>query len=305
MSAIEVRGLTKRFGAQAAVDDLSFTVAAGSVTGFLGPNGAGKSTTLRMLLGLVEPDAGTATVLGRRYDELPDAGRQVGAMLDAGQFHPGRSGRNALRVTALALGVGRQRVEEVLAQVGLADAAGARVGTYSLGMRQRLGLALALLPDPAVLVLDEPANGLDPQGIAALRDQLRGFAAQGRAVLVSSHLLAEVAQTVDRVVLIAAGRCVADTTLSELTAQAGAGVVRVRSPQAATLHRLLTERGLAPRPVGAGMLVVAGVSAAEVGDLMAEHRLVTHLLSQDQASLEEVYLRLTGTLAGPAQAMAL
>jgi ABC-2 type transport system ATP-binding protein len=205
MSAITVNGLSKRFGDVLAVDNLSFDVQQGTVVGFLGPNGAGKTTTLRMLLGLVTPTAGTATFGGRAYRELPAPTRTVGAVLEASGFHPGRSARNHLRVLATAAGIPHGRVDEVLGQVGLADAAGRRVGGFSLGMRQRLGLAAALLGDPAVLLLDEPANGLDPEGIHWLRGLIRRQADEGRTVLVSSHVLAEVAQTVDQVVIIAPG----------------------------------------------------------------------------------------------------
>jgi ABC-2 type transport system ATP-binding protein len=214
--AIEVAGLTKRFGRTKAVDDLSFTVSYGRVTGFLGPNGAGKTTTLRALLGLVQPNAGTATINGHRYPDLSDPACTVGALLDPAAVHPGRTGRQHLRVLAAAAQVPDVRVGRLLERVGLARAANQRVGGYSLGMRQRLGLAATLLGDPSVLILDEPANGLDPQGIRWLRDQLRALAAEGRAVLVSSHVLAEVAQTVDDIVIINGGRSVAQAPLEAL-----------------------------------------------------------------------------------------
>ena len=217
MAAIVVTGLTKRFGSLVAVDDLSFEVAPGTVTGVLGPNGAGKTTTLRMLLGLVTPTAGTATFAGRPYHELDAPKATVGAMLEAHGFHPGRTAANHLKVIATAAGLPLSRVDGVLDEVDLADAAGRRVGKFSLGMRQRLGLAGALLGDPEVLVLDEPGNGLDPEGIRWLRGFLRRYAEAGRTVLVSSHALAEVSQTVDRVVIIARGRLVASSTLAELT----------------------------------------------------------------------------------------
>jgi ABC-2 type transport system ATP-binding protein len=216
--AIEVAGLSKRFGPATAVRDLSFTVGYGRITGFLGPNGAGKTTTLRALLGLIKPDAGTARIAGRRYTELADPAGTVGALLDAGAVHPGRTGRDHLRVLATAAGVPTGRADELLATVGLAHAARQRAAGYSLGMRQRLGLAAALLGDPRVLILDEPANGLDPQGIRWLRDLLRALAAEGRSVLVSSHVLAEVAQTVDDVVVISGGRSVAQAPLHQLLA---------------------------------------------------------------------------------------
>jgi ABC-2 type transport system ATP-binding protein len=218
MSVIEVRGLTKRFGPVLAVDRLSFSVERGTIVGFLGPNGAGKTTTLRMLLGLVRPDEGTASINGRSYQDLPEPLHQVGAVLEASSFHPGRTARNHLRVQAMAGQADPSRIEDVLELVGLSDAASRRVGKFSLGMRQRLGLATALLTDPELMILDEPANGLDPEGVRWLRDLLRGLADEGTTVLVSSHILAEVAQTVDSVVILDHGRLVAQSTLAELTA---------------------------------------------------------------------------------------
>src|SRR5947208_432766 len=219
--AVEIRGFSKRYGPTLAVDDLTFSVEAGRIVGFLGPNGAGKTTTLRALLGLIAPSAGSATVEGRPFAQLPDPARTVGAVLDGGMLHPGRSGRNHLRMLASSAALPRSRVDEVLAIVGLTAAADRRAGGYSLGMRQRLGLAAALLGDPRVLVLDEPANGLDPQGIRWLRDFLRSMAAEGRALLVSSHVLAEVAQTAHEVVVISSGRSVAQAPLAELLATRG------------------------------------------------------------------------------------
>ena len=218
MAIIRAHGLTKKFGSVRAVDDLSFSVERGSVTGFLGPNGAGKTTTLRMLLGLVAPDAGTATIDGRAYADLPEPLHQVGAVLEASSFHPGRTARNHLRIQALAAAADPARIDEVLDLVGLGRAAGQRIGGFSLGMRQRLGLATALLADPEILILDEPANGLDPEGVRWLRSLLRGFAAEGGTVLVSSHMLAETAQTVDSVVIIDHGRLVRQAPLASLTA---------------------------------------------------------------------------------------
>jgi ABC-2 type transport system ATP-binding protein len=217
MSVIEVRGLTKRFGQVLAVDRLSFTVEAGEVVGFLGPNGAGKTTTLRMLLGLVRPDEGTATINGGTYADLAEPLHQVGAVLEASSFHPGRTARNHLRVQALAARADPSRVDDVLDLTGLKEAADRRIGGFSLGMRQRLGLATALLPDPELLILDEPANGLDPEGVRWLRDLLRGMAAEGATVLVSSHILAEVAHTVDSVVILDRGRLVTQSSLADLT----------------------------------------------------------------------------------------
>ena len=234
---ITVEGLTKRYKAVTAVDGLSFEVAPGLVTGFLGPNGAGKTTTLRMLLGLVAPTAGRALIEGRRYADLATPRHVVGEVLEATGFHPGRTGRDHLRILATAAEIPDRRIDEVLGRVGLADAAGRRVGGYSLGMRQRLGLASALLGDPRVLILDEPANGLDPAGMAELRDLLRGLAAEGRTVLMSSHVLSEVAQTVDRVVIVAGGTLRYSGTLSELTAAQGgsleAAFLRLTSTPAA------------------------------------------------------------------------
>ena len=218
MPVIEVRGLTKRFGQVLAVDQMSFDVEAGTVTGFLGSNGAGKTTTLRMLLGLIRPDAGTATICGQAYRDLEQPLHQVGAVLEASSFHPGRTARNHLRVQAMAGQADPARIDDVLGLVELGGVADRRVGGFSLGMRQRLGLATALLTDPDLLILDEPANGLDPEGVRWLRDLLRGLAAQGRTVLVSSHLLAEVAQTVDQVLILDHGHLVAASSLAELTA---------------------------------------------------------------------------------------
>jgi ABC-2 type transport system ATP-binding protein len=221
MAIIEAAGLTKRYGHVLAVDRLSFTVERGQVVGFLGPNGAGKTTTLRMVLGLVRPDAGTAAINGRAYGELPDPLRQVGAVLEASSFYPGRTARNHLRIQALVAGIETARIDVVLDLVGLTEAADRRVHGFSLGMRQRLGLATALLADPEVLILDEPANGLDPEGVRWLRDLVRGLAAEGTAVLVSSHILAEVAQTVDSVIIINHGRAVTQAPIAELTATSG------------------------------------------------------------------------------------
>jgi ABC-2 type transport system ATP-binding protein len=218
---VELRGLTKRFGALTAVDDLSFTVPSGAITGFLGPNGAGKTTSLRMLLGLITPSSGTALINGRRYADLPDPLLAVGTVLENSAAHPGRTARNHLRIHAIAGGVPDRRIAQVLATTGLASAAGQRVGEFSLGMRQRLGLATALLCDPAILILDEPANGLDPEGVRWLRHLLRGLAAEGRAVLMSSHMLAEAALTVDRVVIVYQGRLVTQGTLAEVTGNGG------------------------------------------------------------------------------------
>ena len=290
---VEVRELTKRYGSTTAVDGLSFTLRRGAITGFLGPNGAGKSTTLRALLGLVHPTAGDARVEGAPYAKLHDPLGTVGAVLESESFHPGRSGRNHLRVQAAAAGLPAERVDEVLATVELTDAARRRVGGYSLGMRQRLSVAGALLGKPRLLVLDEPANGLDPEGIRWLRTFLRAFAADGGTVLISSHVLPEVAQIVDEVVIIHRGRLVAQEPLEALTARSAAGAVVVKSPEAARLHEALSRAGLEVVPVGDTELRVAG-AAERVGEVAAAEGIVLHELRTEGASLEEVFLELTG-----------
>ena len=292
MAAISVQGLTKRFGDVLAVDQLDFGVDPGTVTGFLGPNGAGKTTTLRMLLGLVAPTSGTATIGGRPYRELADPARRVGAVLEASGFHPGRTARDHLRVLATAAGVAPGRVDEVLEQTGLAAAGRRRVGGFSLGMRQRLGLAAALLGDPEVLVLDEPANGLDPEGVRWLRGLVRGLADQGRTVLVSSHALAEVAQTVDQVVIIDRGRLVAQSTLTALTAGADR-TVRVRTPRPEALRDLLVARGATVTLDGPDQLVVAGATTEQVGQAAAAGGVVLHEMRFERSNLEDVFLELT------------
>jgi ABC-2 type transport system ATP-binding protein len=297
VSVIQIEHLTKRFGPTLAVDDLSFEVDAGSVTGFLGPNGAGKTTTLRTLLGLVNPTAGLATVHGRPYQALDDPMRQVGALLESSSFHPGRTARDHLRVLATAGQVPPARADEVLELVGLGEAAGRRVKGFSMGMRQRLGLAAALLGDPGVLVLDEPTNGLDPEGIRWLREFLRHLAGQGRTVLVSSHLLAEVSQTVDRVVIIAAGRLVASGTVEELLGRDEAPV-RVRSPQAGLLLEALGAAGMVARVTGPDTIAASGVTSAQVGELAARAGVVLHELVAERSTLEQVFFELT---SGPAQ----
>jgi ABC-2 type transport system ATP-binding protein len=291
---VEVHGLTKSFGAIRAVDDLSFTVEPGSITGFLGPNGAGKTTTLRMALGLERPDAGTATFDGVAYADLRAPVRTVGAVLETA-FHPARSGRNHLRVYCRAAGLPVSRADEVLALVGLADAGRRRAGGYSLGMRQRLALATALLGDPAVLVLDEPANGLDPEGIHWLRGFLRHLAhAEGRTVLVSSHLLSEMEQTADRVVIVGAGRLVREGALTELRSGAlGNGSVLVRSPEAGRLAEVLDSAGLAVSPADDGRVTVAATTPAAVGTHAFRAGIELHELRAETSGLEELYFRLT------------
>jgi len=296
---LEIRGLTKRFGGVTAVDDLSFTVAPGRVTGFLGPNGAGKTTTLRCLLGLVTPTAGTATIGGRRYVDLPHPLAEVGALLEASSFHAGRTARDSLRVAALPAGVDERRIDAVLDLVGLTPATHRRVGEFSLGMRQRLGLAQALLADPAVLVLDEPANGLDPEGIVWLRSFLRALAAEGRTVLISSHVLSEVQQTVDDVVIVARGRLVRAGTLTEL---AGAGAVRAVTPAAPALVTALVDAGIeasAPLP---DEVLARGTTPAAVGHLAFAAGVELHALGAADGDLESIFLRLiegSGPPSGP------
>ena len=292
MAVIEVHDLTKRFGALTAVDHLSFEVDAGTVVGFLGPNGAGKTTTLRMLLGLVEPTEGSATICGRPYQELPDPLHRVGAVLEASSAYPGRTARNHLRIQALAGQVPSTRIDEVLNLVGLTSAAGRRVGEFSLGMRQRLGLATALLCDPEILILDEPANGLDPEGVRWLRDLLRGLAGEGRTVLVSSHILAEVAQTVDSVVILNSGHLVVQSTLDELTTRAQ-DKVRIRTPMAERLQSVLAAKAATAVLVAPDRVEVAGASAEQVGLLAAEQAIPIFEITTDGVGLEEVFIQLT------------
>jgi ABC-2 type transport system ATP-binding protein len=295
-NAVDVENLTKRFGSTLAVADLSFSVQAGRIVGFLGPNGAGKTTTLRALLGLINPTAGRATIEGRLYGALEDPTATVGAVLDGGMLHPGRSGRNHLRALARASGVAPARVDELLELVALTDAANRRAGGYSLGMRQRLGLAAALLGDPRVLVLDEPANGLDPQGIRWLRDFLRSLTAEGRAVLVSSHVLAEVAQTADDVIVIHHGRSILQSTLKELMAQRSGGV-RVAGPDVGRLAELLRADGASVLAED-GALLVSDRTGEQVGRVVAAHGVVISELAAAGQSLEQVFFELTGSEGG-------
>ena len=293
---VDVVGLTKMFGALKAVDDLTFSVRPGVVTGFLGPNGSGKTTTLRCVLGLLRPTQGHTTIGGVPYRELDDPIGTVGASLEASSFHPGRSARSHLEVMALGAGMGtadaRDRSEQMLAQVGLAEVAGKRVGGYSLGMRQRLALAGALLGDPEVLILDEPANGLDPAGIAWLRQFLRALAAEGRTVLVSSHVLSEVQQTVDEVVVLARGRLVRQGTLADL--DSGPREVLVRTPSPEALREALAGRGLAVAGTdNTGRLRVMGGSTETVGRAAFEAGVELHELVAAASGLEQVFLELT------------
>jgi ABC-2 type transport system ATP-binding protein len=296
-NSIEVEGLTKRFGDVLAVDDLSFTVAEGSITGFLGPNGAGKTTTLRMVLGLITPTAGTATIEGRPYATIDRPFEAVGAALEASSFHPGRRAEDHLRIIATAAGLDALRVDEVLAQVGLSEAAGRRVRGYSLGMRQRLSLAAALLGQPRVLILDEPANGLDPEGVHWLRRFLRTFADDGGTVLVSSHLLTEISLLVDDVVIVARGTLVTQSSLAALSERASGGV-RVRSPQAAKLRAALVAKGLSVDAEDGETVLVRGTTPEEIGHTAAAGRIVIYEMAAERFDLEELFLDLTTTSTG-------
>lgn len=292
MPVIEIRELTKRFGPVSAVEQLSFDVGAGSIVGFLGPNGAGKTTTLRMLLGLVEPTSGSSTICGRPYRKLRNPLRHVGAVLEASDIHPGRRARDHLLIQAMTGQVPRGRVDEVLELVGLASAAGRRVGEFSLGMRQRLGLAGALVCEPDVLVLDEPANGLDPEGVRWLRELLRGLAAQGRTVLLSSHILAEVAQTADSVVILDKGRLAVQSDLGDLTRQAS--LVRIRTPQPEELAHVLSPLGASVKVIGPDRLEISGASVEQIGVLAAERNIPIFEADSKTVGLEDVFLELTG-----------
>jgi ABC-2 type transport system ATP-binding protein len=289
---IEVDHLTKRYGKTVAVNDLSFQVTPGRITGFLGPNGAGKTTTLKAILGLVRPTSGATRVLGKPYRELDEPAHKVGAVLETSRYHPGRSGRNHLRVLATQAGIEGQRVEEVLQLVAMKEPAKRRVGGYSMGMRQRLGLAAALLGEPELLVLDEPANGLDPAGIRWLRDLLRSLASRGCTILVSSHVLAEIEQIADEVVIIHRGRFVAHSTTGELAARSAAGV-RARSPQAERLREVLAAAGMSAVVMDDGALGITDGTPERVGELAAANNIVLHELVAERATLEEAFLELT------------
>ncbi|MEU9738958.1 ATP-binding cassette domain-containing protein [Micromonospora chersina] len=290
---IEVTGLSKRYGDKLAVDSLTFEVRPGVVTGFLGPNGAGKSTTMRMILGLDAPTAGTATVNGRRYADHPAPLREIGALLEAKAVHTGRSARNHLLALGATHGIGRRRVDEVIDLVGLHEVAGKRAGGFSLGMGQRLGIAAALLGDPRVVMLDEPVNGLDPDGIRWIRGLLKGLAAEGRTVFVSSHLMSEMAQTAEHLIVVGRGRLIADVALAEFTRRASRTTVRVRSPQAAALRDVLAGPTVAITGGEPGLLEVTGLTREQVGDRAAAAGLTLHELSATEASLEEAFMTMT------------
>ena len=290
---IEACELTKRYGDKVAVDGLSFAVRPGIVTGFLGPNGAGKSTTMRMILGLDAPTSGTVSVGGRPYADHARPLREVGALLEARAVHPGRSARNHLLAMAATTGIGSGRVDEVIDMVGLSDVASKRVGAFSLGMGQRLGIASALLGDPATLILDEPVNGLDPDGIRWIRGLLRGLADEGRTVFLSSHLMSEMALTADHVIVVGRGRLLRDESMADFIASASSNVVRVRSPHVARLIDELRVDGVTVAVLGDGVIEVEGLSSEAIGDKAAAAHVTLHELTTQPASLEEAYMALT------------
>jgi ABC-2 type transport system ATP-binding protein len=290
---IEARGLSKRYGDKLAVDGLTFTVKPGIVTGFLGPNGAGKSTTMRMILGLDRPTAGDVTVNGRRYADLAAPLHEVGALLEAKAVHTSRSAHNHLRALAATHGISRRRVDEVIDLVGLSDVARKRAGGFSLGMGQRLGIASALLGDPPTVILDEPVNGLDPEGILWVRNLLKALAAEGRTVFVSSHLMSEMALTAEHVIVVGRGRLIADTSVEELTHQASINTVLVRTPDAAQLRAALAAPDVTISSSEDGVLEVTGLTAAQIGDTARDLRLALHELTPHRASLEEAFMSMT------------
>ena len=301
---IEARGLVKRYGPKTAVDDLTFTVRPGSVTGFLGPNGAGKSTTMRMIIGLDAPTSGSVLVNGKRYVEHKAPLHEVGALLEARSIHTGRSARNHLLSLAHTHRISPKRVDEVIGLVGLTDVARKRAGGFSLGMGQRLGIASAMLADPETLVLDEPVNGLDPEGIHWIRGLLKALAAEGRTVFISSHLMSEMALTAERLVVVGRGRLIADTTVSEFTAQASSDIVKVRTPDRDKLRDLVVSAGAsltaAPEdarapgtPDDPDLLHISGMTSAQIGDLAAAQGIALHELTPVSASLEEAFMALT------------
>ncbi len=292
---IEIENVTKRYGDKVAVENLTFNVKPGIVTGFLGPNGAGKSTTMRVILGLDRPTSGRATVNGRAYRDMAAPLHEVGAMLEARAIHTGRSAYHHLVAMAQTHGIGRQRVQAVIELVGLDEVARKRAGGFSLGMGQRLGIAAALLGDPAVVILDEPANGLDPEGILWIRNLLKRLAAEGRTVFLSSHLMAEMAQTAEHLVVIGRGRLIADTTVAEIVGQASQdAAVLVRTPQATELRAALASAGVTVTSAERELLEVHGLTSAAVGAVAARHEIVLHELIAQRASLEDAFMRLTG-----------
>jgi ABC-2 type transport system ATP-binding protein len=290
---IQVRHLSKSFDSKPAVDDLSFDVQPGTVTGFLGPNGAGKTTTMRLLLGLTRPDKGTATIDGVSYHDLRAPMQQVGVLLDAKAYHPGRKARDHLVALAQAGRIPMKRVDEVLALVGLTDVGDRRAGTFSLGMAQRLGMAAAMLGDPPVLLLDEPVNGLDPEGIVWARTLMQAMAAQGRTVLVSSHLMSEMALTATRVIVIGRGHLIADSTVEGLIKQSSGSVVRLRTPQNQLVAPRLEAAGATVQAQPDGVILITGLEATAVGDIAFQAGVPVHELSPVEVSLEEAFMELT------------
>jgi ABC-2 type transport system ATP-binding protein len=290
---IEARGLVKRYGATAAVNDLTFTIRPGLVTGFLGPNGAGKTTTMRLILGLDYPSAGTVTVNGKPYAQLPSPMHEVGALLDAGAVHGGRTARNHLLSLAQTNGIGRRRVDEVLGIVGLSDVAGKRSKGFSLGMRQRLGIAAALLGDPKILMFDEPVNGLDPEGILWIRTLMRSLAAEGRTVLVSSHLMSEMEYTADHLLVIGRGRLIADSSMAEFIARGSGQAVLVRTPQPDVLSRVVAAAGGTFAPADGREFEIRGLTEDQVSDLAFAHGIRLYHLAATRASLEHAFMELT------------
>jgi ABC-2 type transport system ATP-binding protein len=289
---ITAHALTKRYGATTAVDDLTFEVPPGAVTGFLGPNGSGKSTTMRIIMGLDIPDSGSALIGGKQYGELAWPLREVGGLLDAKAFHPARTARSHLRWLALTNDIPLRRVDEVLDQVGLSSVAHRRAGKFSLGMSQRLGIAATMLGDPGVLLFDEPVNGLDPEGIRWVRHFLRGLAAEGRTVLVSSHLISEMSMTADRLVVIGRGRLIVETSVADFVARSGRGAVKLVTPDPAAFSNALTAAGAQVREDD-GSLTIAGLTAPQIGDLAHQEGLRVHELSPVTASLEDAFMELT------------
>ncbi len=290
---IEARRLTKRYGDTTAVDNLSFSIVPGVVTGFLGPNGSGKSTTMRMILGLDNPTSGSVTINGKTYHDLPAPMREIGALLDAKAIHGGRTARQHLRWVARAAGIEKRRVDEVLDIVGLTDVAGKKVGGFSLGMSQRLGIATALLGDPGILLFDEPVNGLDPDGILWFRTLVKRLASEGRTIFVSSHLMSEMQETADHVLVIGRGRLVADATINDVTGRNGRGAVRIASPELAAFTPFLETAGATIQPDQDGGVLVTGMDAARIGQLAAMHRIPLHELTPRRASLETAFMELT------------
>jgi ABC-2 type transport system ATP-binding protein len=290
---IEAQGLTKDYGDKRAVDELTFAVRPGVVTGFLGPNGSGKSTTMRLVLGLDRPTSGDVTVNGKHYRDHAAPLHEVGALLEARSVHTGRSAYNHLLALAHTHGIPRARVEELIDLVGLRDVARKRAGKFSLGMGQRLGIAAALLGDPSTVMLDEPVNGLDPEGIHWMRSLLKGLAAEGRTVFVSSHLMSEMSLTADHLIVIGRGRKIADTSTAEFLSAASGSLVRVRSPQGAELRALIAGPDVTVEALEPGYLEVQGMTAAQIGDTAAANGLAIHELTPQQASLEEAFMNLT------------